>query len=161
MYIAIGIGGIRLAAVASLYDTVAESFSSHELRTELVLDNNNSKNYFTQLEAEKKEISLVWSFMHEDENILCPFIERKLSVVQLSTLCNKKIGPEEEILTLAKEFQQKAYLSSKDTIHIACANYVGCRYFITCDEVLLKRSKRLNLDMEIMNPVDYIREVVK
>lgn len=58
--------------------------------------------------TERKEISLVWSFMHDDENILCPFIERKLSVIQLSTLCNKRIGTEEEIHNLAKEFQQKA-----------------------------------------------------
>ena len=111
--------------------------------------------------AQKKEIRLAWSFMHEDENILCPFIERKLSVIHLSALCNKKIGPEDKILDRAKEFQQKANLSSKDAIHIACADYFGCRYFITCDEVLLKRSKRLNLNIEIMNPVDYIREVVK
>ncbi|MBS1259673.1 MAG: hypothetical protein MAG551_02748 [Candidatus Scalindua arabica] len=99
--------------------------------------------------------------MHEDENILCPFVERKLSVIHLSTLCKKRIGPEDKIFIWSKEFQQKANLSSKDAIHIACADYVGCRNFITCDEVLLKRSKRLNLDIEIMNPVDYIREVVK
>lgn len=111
--------------------------------------------------AERKEIGLVWSFMHEDENILCPLLERKLSVIHLSTICNRRIGPEDKILDRAKEFQQKVNLSSKDAIHIACADYVGCRYFITCDEVLLKRSKRLNLNIEIMNPVDYIREVVK
>ena len=96
---------------------------------------------------------LAWSFMHEDENILCLFIERKLSVIHLSALCNKRIGPDDKILDRAKEFQQKANLSSKDAIHIACADYFGCRYFITCDEVLLKRSKRLNLNIEIMKNV--------
>ncbi|ODS33813.1 MAG: hypothetical protein SCARUB_01072 [Candidatus Scalindua rubra] len=111
--------------------------------------------------AERKEVCLVWSFMHADENILCPFVERKLSVIHLSTLCKKKIGPEDKILNRAKAFQQKVNLSSKDAIHIACADYCGCRYFITCDELLLKRSKRLNLKIKMMNPVDYIREVVK
>jgi len=56
MNIAIGRSGMRLCAIASLWDSVTESFSSHELRTELVLDNRNSKNYFEQLEAKKEEI---------------------------------------------------------------------------------------------------------
>jgi predicted nucleic acid-binding protein len=79
--------------------------------------------------AERKEIELVWSFMHEDENILCPFMERKLVVEKLSTICHKRVGPKEEVLRIAKEFQQKANLSSKDAIHLACAKYVGCKYF--------------------------------
>lgn len=111
--------------------------------------------------AEMKEISLAWSFMHEDENILCPFIERKLAVARLANLCNKRVGPEEEILTSAKRFQQKTKLSSKDAIHIACAVYADCKYFITCDNALIKRAKKLCLDIEILNPVDYIREVMK
>jgi hypothetical protein len=28
--------------------------------------------------AERKEVNLAWSFMHEDENALCPFIESKI-----------------------------------------------------------------------------------
>ncbi len=56
MNIAIGRSGIKLAAIASLWDSITESFSSNELRTELVLDDRNSKNYFKQLEAEKEII---------------------------------------------------------------------------------------------------------
>ncbi|MDP3285719.1 MAG: DUF4268 domain-containing protein, partial [Desulfobacterales bacterium] len=56
MNIAIGRSGMSLCAVASLWDSAAESFSSHELRAELVLNDNNSKKYFEQLEAEKEVI---------------------------------------------------------------------------------------------------------
>ena len=56
MNIAIGRSGIKLAAIASFWDSVAESFSSHELRVELVLFDNNSKVYFEQLESVKEEI---------------------------------------------------------------------------------------------------------
>jgi hypothetical protein len=56
MNIAIGRTGIKLAAIASFWDSVAESFSGHELRVELVLEDSNSKKYFEQLEAEKEEI---------------------------------------------------------------------------------------------------------
>jgi predicted nucleic acid-binding protein len=109
----------------------------------------------------KAEIRLVWSFMHEDENILCPFIERKLEVYRLSVLCQMRVGPDIEIYYTAKDFQRKAKLSSKDAFHLACAYYVKSRFFLTCDEELIKHAKRLNLEIKVVNPVEYIREVEK
>ena len=49
------------------------------------------------IRAEEGEIQLVWSFMHEDETILCPFPERKHEASRLANLCALRIGPEEEI----------------------------------------------------------------
>jgi predicted nucleic acid-binding protein len=111
--------------------------------------------------AERKEVKLIWSFMHEDENILCPFLDRKLEVLRLSALCKIRVGPEDEILDLAKDFQHKAKLSSKDAIHLACACHAKARLFLTCDEALIKRAMKLNLEIRVMNPVEYIREVEK
>ena len=107
--------------------------------------------------AENKDIRLIWSFMHEDENILCPFLERKLEVLRLFTLCKVKIGPNAEVYNIAKELQQRARLSAKDAIHLACAYYVKCKIFLTCDDELINHAKRSNLDIKVMNPVDYIR----
>lgn len=109
--------------------------------------------------TERKAVKLVWSFMHEDENILCPFLERKLEVLRLSALCEIRVGPKNDIYSLAKDFQQRARLSSKDAIHMACAYYSKCKFFLTCDNELIKRSMRLNLEIRVMNPVEYIREV--
>ncbi len=111
--------------------------------------------------AEKKVVRLVWSFMHEDENILCPFAERMLEVYRLSSLCKIRVGPIKEIYHIAKNFQQKAKLSSKDAVHLACAYYAKSRFFLTCDDMLIKRAKRLNIEIRVMNPVEYIREVEK
>lgn len=111
--------------------------------------------------AEKGEVRLVWSFMHEDENLLCPFMERKLEVFRLSILCKIRVGPEEKIHNLAKDFQQKAKMSSKDAIHLACACYVKTRFFLTCDDDLIKCARRLKLKTKVINPVEYIREVEK
>lgn len=109
--------------------------------------------------AELGKINLVWSFMHADENSFCPFFERKIEALGLSVLCKVKIEPEDEIYNLAHNFQQKGNLSSKDAIHLACAYYANSNYFLTCDTPFLKRAKRLNLNMTILNPLDYIREV--
>jgi len=110
------------------------------------------------MRAERGELQLVWSFMHEDECILCPFPERKYEVFRLSALCKIRAGPKEEIYNYAKVFQRKARLSSKDAIHLACAYYIKAGFFLTCDDNLIKHAKQLNLNIKIMNPVDYIRQ---
>ncbi|MBI5050321.1 MAG: PIN domain-containing protein [Nitrospirae bacterium] len=68
------------------------------------------------------------------------------------------IAPDKEIYQLAKEFQQTTRLSSKDAIHLACASHAKCKFFLTCDEELIKYAKKLNLEIKVMNPVEYIRE---
>lgn len=108
--------------------------------------------------AEKRELQLVWSFMHEDESILCPFPERKIEVFRLSNLCEVKMGPNEEIYNYAKSFQPKAKISAKDAVHLACAFYAKARFFLSCDDEMIKRAKRLSIDIKLMNPVDYIRK---
>ena len=110
------------------------------------------------IRAEEGKVRLVWSFMHEDETILCPFPERKYEVFRLATLCKVRVGPKEEIYKLAKLFQKKGALSAKDAVHLACASYIGADVFLTCDDRLIRRAKRLKLETVVMNPVDYIRQ---
>lgn len=111
--------------------------------------------------AERRKVELIWSFMHEDENIFCPFLERKLEVLRLSSLCRMRVGPKDEINDIAKILQRKTQLSAKDAIHVACASYDKADFFLTCDDALIKHAKKLNLEMKIINPVDYVREVEK
>jgi predicted nucleic acid-binding protein len=107
--------------------------------------------------AEREELRLVWSFMHQDENLLCPFPERKIEVFRLSSLCEVRVGTNDDIYRYALSFQQKGRLSAKDAIHVACAFYAKATFFITCDDRLIRRARRLNLNMKLMNPVDYIQ----
>jgi len=108
--------------------------------------------------AEEDKVRLIWSFMHEDETVLCPFLERKYEVLRLANLCRVRVGPEEEIYKLAKSFQEKGKLSAKDAIHMACAFYTNADFFLTCDDRLIKRLERLKLEITVRNPVDYIRQ---
>jgi len=45
--------------------------------------------------AERENVHLVWSFMHEDESMLCPFPARKQEALRLSTLCRARVGPDD------------------------------------------------------------------
>ena len=110
---------------------------------------------FTQ--AERNKVTLIWSFMHQDETMLCPFPQRKYAVLAMANICQVKIPPEIEIIDLAKLFQQKTKLSSKDAIHVAIAEHIKADFFLTCDDNLIKQALKLNLQTAIMNPIDYIR----
>ena len=53
----------------------------------------------------------------------------------------------------------------KDALHLACAIYFQCDYFITCDDKFIKiilknyeTFKDVIGKVRIMNPIDYIRE---
>ena len=111
--------------------------------------------------AEKDMVQLVWSFMHQDETMLCPFAARKLEALRLASLCKVRIGPKSAIRSLATDFQKQASLSAKDAIHLACAIEIRANCFLTCDDRLIKRGERLKLGMAMMNPVDYVRQEVR
>lgn len=104
------------------------------------------------------DIQLVWSFMHEDETVLCPFPARKYEALRLADLCKVRVGPEEEIYKLARSFQWKRNLSAKDAVHLACAEYIKADYFLTCDDKLIKGARQLKLKTNVINPVDFIRQ---
>jgi len=108
--------------------------------------------------AERNEVQLAWSFMHQDETLLCPFPARKYEALRLATLCNVRVGPKEEISQLARSFQENCGLTAKDAVHLACASEIKSDYFLTCDDRLMKQAKKLNLKIVLMNPVDYIRQ---
>ena len=65
------------------------------------------------IQAETGKIDLVWSFMHMDETLQCPFPERKLAVIRLSDICRIRVGPSENIYTSSIRLQQKLALSPK------------------------------------------------
>lgn len=107
--------------------------------------------------AEKDLIQLAWSFIHADETIVCPFLDRKHEAFRLSTLCKVRIGPKEEIRRLAHSYQEREKTTAKDALHLACASNAKIKIFITCDDRLSKQARRLEPKMQMLNPVDYVR----
>jgi len=106
--------------------------------------------------AEAGDLDMAWSFMHEDENALSPFLDRKAEVMKLSELCRIKIAPAESIRSEALSLQGKYNLSAKDALHVACASLHRVKYFLTCDDRVKKRTGGRVGDMVVMNPIAYV-----
>lgn len=105
--------------------------------------------------ADSGWLQLAWSFIHQDENSLCPFPDRKLEVMRLSGLCAVRVDPSAIIRDIALQLTKGVGISAKDALHVASAKHCGAQYFLTCDDRLLKKKNKLKLDLSMMNPVEY------
>lgn len=103
------------------------------------------------------KIEVVWSYILEAENIVNPFEERKRAIFDWKEQAIMKIKENHTILDKAKKLNQIG-LRSKDALHISCAIFAGCNYFLTTDDKILNKS---NLIKEIMviDPIGFIKEV--
>ena len=113
---------------------------------------------------EKGQYELCWSFMLEDENNKNPFSYRRDSIKTISEICKINIVPNDEILNIAKLIIANSNTQSKDALHLACAVYYKCNYFITCDDKFIKTVIKniSNLEniigkIKLMNPIDLAR----
>ena len=107
--------------------------------------------------------SLFWSFILADENKRNPYQQRRQGIEIMSRLCGEnKIFASEEIKILANKIQQLSSSKPKDALHIACAEYAKCDYFVTCDDRLVKtiqsNKEKIGLSLVIINPVDLVRK---
>lgn len=114
---------------------------------------------------EKGKYELVWSFMLEYENSRNPYTERKLHISSISSLCANAIEPNDKIIEKAKEIIRFSKARDKDALHLASAICVGCNYFITCDDKLIKtietneeRLKEVLENIKLYNPIDFLRK---
>ena len=123
-------------------------------QTRIRIETEACEKLFTDAEHGKAE--LVWSFMHDDENRVCPFADRLAEVSRLGKLCKTRVGPKDSIRRKAKSFEKDLSVKAKDALHLAAARAGKAKAFLTCDDELLKKTKDRIPGMAVMNPVDYI-----
>lgn len=102
--------------------------------------------------------------MLEDENNKNPFSNRKGYIKTISSICNINIEPNDDILLLAKQIIKHSNTKPKDALHLACAAYSKCDYFITCDDKFIKTIlnnenalKEVIGKVIMINPIDFLR----
>lgn len=113
---------------------------------------------------DKKQHCLSWSFMLEHENKGNPYTYRRDYVKILSAICAEIIEPNIAIKEIATIIQTESNAKPKDSIHLACAIYSNCDYFLTCDDRYIKtintnyeKLKDYLGKIKIMNPIDFLR----
>ncbi len=85
-------------------------------------------------------------------------IIKKQKVLNLYKIIVSKIELNDYIKTRANEFFNFG-ISGFDALHLASAEYAKIDIFLTTDKKLISRSRQLNLNFKVMNPLTYIAEV--
>lgn len=101
-----------------------------------------------------EELQLAWSFMMDYENSQNTNITRRYEINKWAKIAVVYNIGNENVLTLAKEFQEIG-INKKDSLHLACAVDSKCKYLITTDDGILKKTKTVK-KVDIINPVDFI-----
>ncbi|HNT73834.1 MAG TPA: PIN domain protein [Anaerolineae bacterium] len=102
-------------------------------------------------------VVLVWSYILELENAHNPFVERSSAIKQWQRLAQVDVNETESLLSTAHSLQSLGF-KSKDALHVACAMEAASDYFITTDDLLIKKARTVQ-GIRVINPLDFINVV--
>jgi hypothetical protein len=101
------------------------------------------------------KIELAWSFILDFENSVNPYEEKKASIFLWKHIANINIQASETIRLNALRLKKITGIKPKDALHLSCAIEAECKFFLTTDKLLIKKSCSLN-EIKVINPVDFI-----
>jgi hypothetical protein len=104
-----------------------------------------------------KKFELVWSYILEAENMANPFEERRMAIFDWKEQAIVKIKENHTILDTAQKLSRIG-LRSKDALHISCAIFAECKYFLTTDDKILNKNNSIE-EIMVMDPIGFIKEV--
>ena len=110
---------------------------------------------YVQLMIKTGNIELAWSYILDFENEANPFHERKYTIEKWRLISTIDINENDKILLKATNFTKDG-LKAKDALHVACAIEMGCDYFLTTDDGIIKKMQN-NSQIETVNPIDFIK----
>mgnify|MGYP000942754935 FL=1 len=124
-------------------------------QTQLKIHLESQAKLFIQHKIICKEYKLVWSFILEYENNQNPYEIRKNTIIKWKSLASEIIMQNEEIIKFAERLNAMG-IKSKDALHVACAVFSDCDYFITTDRKLLSLKIK---EIKISSPIDFAIEM--
>ena len=103
------------------------------------------------------KFEFVWSYILEAENKANPFEERTNAIADWKKQSIAKIKENKTILDKAK-YLKEIGLRSKDAIHISCAIFAKCKYFLTTDDKILNKNNLIE-EITVIDPLGFVKEV--
>ena len=115
------------------------------------------------LEGVRQGADELWdSSVLEWENRRTPSAYRRAQVKQLRRLAQKRARAGRRERARAAELEDLGY-DSLDAAHLSVAAFAGVGVFLTTDDLLLSRWRRLGepRSLAVMNPIDYLERAVE
>ena len=104
-----------------------------------------------------RELTLISSFVLEYENFRSPFIMRRDKISDILKVASEYVSYSEKLKNRAKEIE-KTGIMSIDALHIACAEITKADFFVTCDDVLVRKgiTNKENFKVKIISLMEFI-----
>ena len=109
--------------------------------------------------CEKDEWTLIASGIIDFELSRIEDTDRLEQIQTIYSTAKEKIKLTEQVEKRAVFFQQQG-LKPFDSLHLALAEINGADVFLTTDDRLLQRAKKINLKIKTANPVSWLMEVI-
>ncbi len=103
------------------------------------------------------EVVLVSSFVVETENSFSPSATRREEVGALVGLAREYVRRVPPVLRRAEVLEGMG-LKGQDALHLAAAEHVQVDYFVTCDDKLLRRARRIGSSVMAVSPLELSEE---
>ena len=112
-----------------------------------------AKLYIQQLVIDNN-LDLVWSFMVSFENNNNPYVEQKTEIATWRDIAKYDVESNISIHQIANRIAATG-VKATDSIHVACAIYANCDYFITTDKRI---TKYVTDKIKIVTPIGFLDE---
>jgi len=106
-------------------------------------------------------ISVIGSFALDYENARNPFDERRDMIQDLFSVSEEHVDYSIEIEERASDIE-KMGIPAMDALHIACAETAGSDFFVTCDDILIRKVRTVHdkFKIDVVNLLDIVSKEV-
>jgi predicted nucleic acid-binding protein len=109
--------------------------------------------------VERGQLELMNSSALLYETVMSPLVERREYVTSYLDLATVFVTIDEDVRVRARQLTRQG-IAPVDALHLACAARGGADWFITCDDHILRLSRRgkLKIGMRVSSPIEFVLE---
>ena len=100
---------------------------------------------------------LAWSAVLEFENSQHPLMDRRTEIARWTQRAVVNVAISDQVSVRAQTLTEAGF-GALDAAHVACAEAAACDCFLTCDDRLIRRARRMQLAVRVQNPVEFVEE---
>ena len=110
--------------------------------------------------AEDNRLDIIGSEMLKKEIDDTPILVKQERLALMYSLCSSEIKVTEEIIDRALEIRKLSNIRTKDSIHLACAEFANVDVLLTTDKKFMNNANRIPAKVKVMNPTEWLLEVI-
>jgi hypothetical protein len=103
--------------------------------------------------------TLIWSWVISFENAKHPKPDRRDEIALWEKRAESVVALSVRIEERARQLEEQG-IPALDAAHLASAEAGDSDIFVTCDDAVVRRARRLKLGLRVTNPVAYWKEMV-